>query len=437
MTQVRSIALGGGIAGLSAAYRAKSLGHRLPVYEASATPGGLLDSFQLENETGIWTFDNGVHLSFATEKEVREVFDRVPYLSHEARSLNWDSIRWLPHPVQNNMFALPVNEKVDLIADLAAHLASAPDEHSVRTYKDWLVHQYGNKIAERWPLTYTRKYWTVDAKDLGIAWIGSRMRRSDLREVLLGAMMENPPSTYYISTMRYPEHGGYRGFIAPLLTEIELHSNHRAIAIDNVRKSITFDNGVTTCYDRLISSIPLPLLIELMSEVPDAVRAAASTLFASKIDLISVGVRRPSVSPSLWFYIYDPDILAARVYSPSWKAPGNAPEGHSSLQFEIYSSVRNPQKASVPVMTENCIAALETMGLAKRDEVILVHHKHLAYGNVVFDIGMEDRRDLVRDWVLTQDVLLAGRFGEWEYFWSNQSFMSGRKAAEAAFGSAQ
>ena len=125
MTQVRSIALGGGIAGLSAAYRAKSLGHRLPVYEASATPGGLLDSFQLENETGIWTFDNGVHLSFATEKEVREVFDRVPYLSHEARSLNWDSIRWLPHPVQNNMFALPVNEKVDLIADLAAHLEAA------------------------------------------------------------------------------------------------------------------------------------------------------------------------------------------------------------------------------------------------------------------------------------------------------------------------
>ena len=123
--------------------------------------------------------------------------------------------------------------------------------------------------------------------------------------------------------------------------------------------------------------------------------------------------------------------MAARVYSPSWKSAANAPAGHSSLQFEIYSSPRAPLAATPDEMKENCLAALETMGLARRDEIVLLHHKTLPYGNVVFDLGMEARRDLVADWVRGCGIELAGRFGEWAYLWSNQSFMSGRRAAEA------
>jgi protoporphyrinogen oxidase len=141
-------------------------------------------------------------------------------------------------------------------------------------------------------------------------------------------------------------------------------------------------------------------------------------------------LRRPEVSPSLWFYIYDQDILAARVYSPSWKSADNVPPGCSSLQWEIYSSCRRPLKASVAEMVENCLAAMERMGLAARSDVIFTHHKHLPFGNVVFDLGMEERRDAVRAWVEAQGIGLAGRFGEWAYLWSNQSFMSGRAAVE-------
>jgi protoporphyrinogen oxidase len=46
---------------------------------------------------------------------------------------------------------------------------------------------------------------------------------------------------------------------------------------------------------------------------------------------------------------------------------------------------------------------------------------------------MEDRRDRVRAWVEAQGIGLAGRFGEWAYLWSNQSFMSGRAAVERMY----
>lgn len=424
------IILGGGIAGLAASARLGEHGMKAPIFEAAPRAGGLLDSFTLQTHEGDWVFDNAVHLSFASEPEVRAVFDQTPYLSHEARSLNWDAGLWIPHPVQNNMFPLAANDKTDLVVDLAEHLAQVSPDAPIGTYRDWLYNQYGAKIAERWPLRYTRKYWTLDAAELGTGWIGSRMRRADLREVVLGAVSENPPNTYYVSTMRYPERGGYRAFLTPLLETAEVHTGMKAVEIDNRSRKVRFENGEVRSYEQMISTLPLPVLVEMMTDVPKQIRALSETLFATSIDIVSLGFSKPRVSPSLWFYIYDTDILASRAYSPSIKSPHNAPEGYSSLQFEIYSSRKMHHGLSPEALVEHCIQTVETLGLAERGEIVLTHHKLLPFGNVVFDLGMEERRNTVRDWVQSQGIALAGRFGEWDYLWSNQAFISGRTAAD-------
>ena len=167
--------------------------------------------------------------------------------------------------------------------------------------------------------------------------------------------------------------------------------------------------------------------------MPDAIKADAATLFATELDLVSIAFDRPDVPPSLWFYIYDRDILAARAYSPSRKSADNAPPGTSSIQFEIYSSRRKPQLLDGDALVANCLAGLERMGFARDAGIVFTHHARLPYANVVFDLGMEERRGRVRDWVRTQDVALAGRFGEWEYLWSNQAMMSGLRAGTASF----
>jgi protoporphyrinogen oxidase len=413
--------LGGGIAGLSAAWAARQRGLPALVLEAGKRPGGILDSFSIDG----FRFDNGVHLSFATEPDVREIFDRTPYREHDAVSFCWDDGVWLRHPVQNNLFPLAVEEKVALIDGLVQQ-----PEGKIANYRDWLVQQYGGPIAARWPLVYTEKYWTVPAEQLGTAWIGQRMRRADLKEVLLGAMAERAPNTYYISRMRYPERGGYRAFIEPLIAAAEIRTQARVVCVDPARRLVSLAGGGDVSYESLVSTLPLSNLVAMMPGVPASIREDAASLFATRVDLISVALRRPQVSPSLWFYIYDRDILAARVYSPSRKSADNVPAGCSSLQWEIYSSVRRPLAASVAEMTENCLAAMERMGLAVRSEVIFTHHKHLPFGNVVFDLGMEARRDRVRNWVEAQGIALAGRFGEWAYLWSNQALMSGRAAVE-------
>jgi protoporphyrinogen oxidase len=415
--------LGGGIAGLAAAHTAREAGIEATILEAAPRAGGILDSFEIDG----FRFDNGVHLSFASEPEVRAVFDQTPYLEHDAVSYCWDNGIWLRHPTQNNMFPLPVEERIGLIEGLVRQPVG-----EIANYRDWLVQQYGLPIAARWPLIYTNKYWTVPAERLGTDWIGRRMRRADLGEVLRGALCERAPNTYYIQRMRYPVRGGYRAFIEPLERTARVLCDMRVVAVDPGRRVVISASGASFTYRALISTLPLPDLVATLPDVPDSIRADAATLFATRADLVSVALRRSEVAPSLWMYVYDRDLLASRIYVPGRKSPNNVPPGCSSLQFEIYSSVHRPCTASPDELVENCLLGMERMGLACREEVLFTHVKTLPYANVVFDLGMETRRDRVRAWVGQRGIGLAGRYGEWAYLWSNQSFLSGRAAALAA-----
>jgi protoporphyrinogen oxidase len=103
------------------------------------------------------------------------------------------------------------------------------------------------------------------------------------------------------------------------------------------------------------------------------------------------------------------------------------------LQFEIYSSRMQPQTASPQELKQNTVAALKRMGLADERDILFVDHRRAPYANVVFDLGMEERRDRVLAWVRSLAIGTAGRFGEWDYLWSNQAMMSGIRTAGQAF----
>jgi protoporphyrinogen oxidase len=76
-------------------------------------------------------------------------------------------------------------------------------------------------------------------------------------------------------------------------------------------------------------------------------------------------------------------------------------------------------------LKQNSLYALKKMGISSGEDIIVLDHRHVRYGNVIFDQGMEKRRDLVRNYLNSQGIKTIGRFGEWDYLWSNNSFMSG------------
>lgn len=410
--------LGSGIAGLGAAKRARELNRDAVIFESKGSTGGLLDNFLIRG----FRFDNAVHLSFGTETEVLALIDQTQYFTHSSDAYCYDSPYRLKHPVQNNLYPLPAKDKARLIKSFVER----PNLSNIENYNDWLRNQYGDIIAERFPIRYTKKYWGVDATALSTTWIGDRMRRADLEEVLFGAFTADTPNTYYTKEMRYPVIGGFKSFIEPLIAQSNIRLLHEAKRIDTKNNTILFEHGEKIHYNKLISTIPLPNLVQLVDEVPTAVLDASHNLKATSIDLISIGFNKPVID-DLWFYIYDDDILASRAYSPSKKSPSNAPEGCSSLQFEIYNYDIAPQHKREDLIG-NCEHALKKLKIATMDDVLFFDHRRIPFGNIIFTTNMENSRDIVRRFVNEAKISACGRFGEWDYLWSHQSFLSGLRA---------
>jgi protoporphyrinogen oxidase len=248
------------------------------------------------------------------------------------------------------------------------------------------------------------------------------MRRAELGEILLGAFTDEAPNTYYTKEMRYPKKGGFKAFIQEMIDESDIRTGHAAVRVDSDARSVSFADGTTVEYGQLLSTLPLPVLARLM-DAPADVMSAASRLVATSIDLVSVGIDSSKEFP-LWLYIYDDDILASRVHSPSRKSPDNVPAGCSSLQFEIYTR-GTESRFTKEQLLENTRFALGKLQLCDPAQVRFYDHRRLNYGNVIFYRSMESDRAVVLAYAAEHGVASCGRFGKWDYLWSNQSLVSG------------
>lgn len=324
--------LGAGIAGISAGYHSLAKGE-VAVYEQSSTWGGMCGGFYLDSKIGKFWFDNAVHLSFASDKYVQSTFwSSSQPIRHTPNPINYYENNILKHPAQNNLFGLPVDLKVKAIKDMLEN----PNKNSnIANYEDWLKAQYGDFFTEHFVKKYTRKYWTTEANTLSTSWVDKRFYIPNVEEILFGAMSEHTPNTYYAKEMNYPKEGQYRNFFRALKEKLNIFYNKKVVALkDGI---ISFSDKTSSSYDRLISTLPLPKIIPMLSNVPLHVSKAAQNLYATSVAIVSLGLTRANMQ-NLWFYIYDEDKLFARVYSPSLKSPANAPRNGFSLQAEIYFS---------------------------------------------------------------------------------------------------
>ena len=420
MIETNIAIIGAGFAGIAAGYSAAEKNLDAVIFEADETWGGLCGNFTVDG----FRFDKAVHLSFNEPDLVKKIFLSLPHYEHSSESNNYADGCWVRHPVQNNLRQLPVEERIKVIHSFIER-EKIPDE-KIEDYKRWLEIQYGKYFTEKYPARYTRKYWATHAENMNCNWCGGRMYQPSLDEVLLGAFPDSPKpeNVYYTKVMNYPKFGGYKNFVSEVVKNLDIRCGYKVTAINTTEKILIFANGETCKYKKLISTMPLPTLAKMITANPE-VLDAADKLQSTSMALVSIGYNKKFEFPTNWFYIYDEDIPAARVHSPSRKSPDNAPENCSSLQFEIYYSREMPLKFSDAELVKKTVTSMEKMNVAKREDVQVVDCRHVKYANVIFYKNMENLREIVRNEVKRQEIISCGRFGEWDYLWSDQSFMSG------------
>ncbi len=416
---MKTIVLGAGIAGLAYINNANK-DENVYIYEKQSKPGGLCSSFNIQG----FTFDSAVHLSFTTNSIVRKEFDREKYIKHFPIAYNFYQGKWIKHPIINNLALLSTNEKCELIESFI----NTKKKDKIESYKDWLLNSYGEKFVEYFYDVYTRKYWTVNSDNLSTKWIGKRLAHPDLYKILYGAFEINTGVDYYAKEMRYPEIGGYEKFLKNLIKDVKVSTDKEVISINTKKKIVYFKDGTKDSYDKLVSSIPLCDIPFLIQECPDNIREIARKLMYTKISIVSVGFNKPNIPKYLWMYVYDKDIMAARINSPSIKSPYNVPNGCSSIQFEIYH--RNDEIINKDRILENVKYSIKKMNFCQEKDILFIDYRLLPFGNVIFYHNMEKDRFLIKQYIDKIGIELIGRFGEWEYYWSDQSFLSGYNCAK-------
>ena len=366
-------------------------------------------------------FDRFVHLSFAKDERVNAIFrtSSPEIITHIPNPYNIYKGIWIKHPAQNNLYPLTENEKKKIVDDF---LARPQKIEKVDNYEQWLRFQFGNYFAEHFPLVYTKKYWMKEAKYLRTEWVGNRIYQPSVDEVIEGCKTAETPVTYYAKEMRYPSKGGFKEYLKELAKDADIKYNNTVTKIDTAKKIVTVNNNTTYHYQRLISSIPLPEIIQCLDQVPSQVVDACNKLECTSGYHISIALKTKNIPPYLWWYIYDEDILAARVYSPSLKSPDNAPEGCSSLQMEVYCKENDYTEQE---LLNGTVGKLIELGIIEKEDILFTHVGFEKYANVIFSEPIYESRKIVQDYLKSCNIELIGRFGEWDYLWTDQSLLSG------------
>ena len=423
-TSPGNLVLGAGIAGISAAWHLQQKGQQSVILEKDDDWGGLCGYFVIDG----FRFDRFVHFSFTPDEKMAALFEESsPLYAHPPVSYNYWHGYWLKHPAQNNLAPLSTEEKVRIIEDFVNRPRKEPAD--ISRYDEWLRVQYGNYFAEHFPFAYTRKYWGHEASELETRWVGNRLHVSPLGEVLRGAFAEQEENFYYTTFMKYPKKGGFRSILDRCREGLDIRFRKKVVAIEPRSQTVCLEDGSRVLYKRLFSSLPLPEMVRLVPDCPEEVQGAAAQLTWTCGYQISLGFNRADVAKHLWFYIYDEDVLPARVYSPNLKSPDNVPEGCSSLQAEVFyaNDAVIPPAAEVLERTVDKLKGI--CGFSDAD-VVIRDIRSEPYANVTFTPSIYTARKRILNWLRSLNITPIGRFGLWDYLWSHQAFESGREVID-------
>lgn len=455
--------IGGGPAGLGAAWRLHESGHtNWQLLEKQDHVGGLAASHV--DEKG-FTWDLGGHVVFSHYGYFDELLDRLlndRWVRHEREAWVWMRDRFIPYPLQNNIRHLPTPELIECLEGLLdardhgkvsvpARLGS-PCEDARPTFADWIVHSFGAGLARVFLNPYNFKVWATEPAQMSSSWVGERVATVDLKRILRNIVEGRDDRGWGPNaTFRFPLHGGTGQIwqaIAERLGADHLRLGTEVVAVDCQRKIVHLGNGTTGNYDWLINTMPLDHLMTRISgpagwAVPtDLSRSGGrmvgtahpTNLRHSSTHVIGVGLAGPvpeRLATKCWMYFPEPALPFHRVTVFSNYAPHNVPHpGRQwSLLAEVSESADKPvEQARVVRQTIDGLKAAQLLG--PQAVVESVWHRRLEHGYPTPLLERDTVLDRIEPALYSMNILSRGRFGAWKYEVGNMdhSFMQGVEA---------
>ena len=340
---IRSVGIiGGGVAGLTAAYELGKRGIAATIYERAEELGGLASSVLLDGQR----VDRYYHFICGADHALLSLTEELGLRER----LRWSQAR-TSYFVNGRMY--PFSTPLDLLrfspislgsrVRFGRHIARArsiTDWQSLEalTAVDWLRHEIGEEAYEViWrPLLETKfgeRHSTISA-----AWLWHWLWRV----------------TQSRRTAWRPEEFGYfEGGCSTLLTALKdrARSLGATVRLGEPATAILTAGGkacgVRTetgeyAHDAVLSTVPLPALVPLLPEDAGDYRQALARIEFVGIACVLVALRR-SVQGSYWVNVNDPRVSLRGFIEFSSFSPWGAPGQHNFLYVPLYMPTSDPR----------------------------------------------------------------------------------------------
>jgi protoporphyrinogen oxidase len=396
--------LGGGISGLTVAWKLARLGHCCTVFEQNEIPGGLARTAKISG----WLYDQyGGHIFNSKYQDVKDwVFSIFPEYKWQRSVRNakiyFDEYGFISYPLD---FAFTEFD-TDTTFRLAKGYLFSESPSGAKNLYEFFGKYFGEAMADLYMRPYNAKIWNYNLRDMSFNWMyddkAPLPNKDEVLRSLCEKVLENkmPHSEFY-----YPKEGGIQSLVDAIVQsgKFNLLLNTRVFTVSEAKNKRWLVNGQG--FDKVINTLPLPELPEIVNH--KALRYCDE--FAKlKWNSLNTALYSRSTKPEPnWCYIPQYNYASHRVGFQSTLAP----EG--TVVPDSFAG-----SGAMEVIGPQCQMKLSMVPEALKDsdsEIISAAHTQYAY--VIHDLAYDKNMKVINKRLAKmKNFYSLGRWGQWKYF---------------------
>jgi len=449
----RTVVIGAGPAGLTAAYLLSKRGYPVTVLEADDIVGGISRTAQYKG----YRFDIGGHRFFTKIKPVEDLwyeilgedFISVPRLSR----IHYDG-KFFDYPLKamNALRGLGLWNAVTIVLSyLRWHWWPHPVEEN---FEQWVTNRFGKKLYSIFFKTYTEKVWGIPCTEIRAEWAAQRIQGLSLAKAILSAAAINKRSTKIktlINEFQYPRLGPGQMWetcadrIREMGNEVRLRHYAHAIELEDERavavRAKTDQGEVRFPCEHVINTSAVRSLVRALEPAaPEPVRAAAEGLKYRDFLVVALMLKAEDLFPDNWIYIHTPGVKVGRIQNfNNWSKAMVPVPGHTCLGLEYFCFKGD----GLWEARDEDLVALATkeflsLGLAKPDvEVVDGAVIRMPKAYPIYDSGYRGYLEVIRSHIdAIPNLHTVGRNGMHKYNNADHSMLTAMFALENMQGAA-
>ena len=443
------ILVGGGPAGLTAAYQLSKLGIRSMVLEKDDIVGGIARTVNYKG----YRFDIGGHRFFTKVKIVEDMWHEVlgsEFLRRSRLSRIYYNSRFFYYPLRASNALLGLGFWTCLSVLMSYIKAQIFPQKPEETFEQWVSNRFGRKLYSIFFKTYTEKVWGIPCSEITAEWAAQRIKGlslfSALKNALIGEQSKSKGGVIktLIDAFDYPRHGP--GMMWEAVAD-KIEQGHGEIRLESEATRLIWSEGQVQAVEirtngqtelvegtHFISSMPVRELIQRLDPaVPQDVLDAAERLNYRDFLTVALVIDDPDLFPDNWIYVHDPDAKVGRIQNFKNWSPDMVPDpSKTCLGLEYFCF----EGDGLWTMEDQDLIELGTrelghLGLIKASQVVDGAVVRMPKAYPVYDSTYREALDVVREFLAgISNLQLVGRNGMHKYNNQDHSMLTAMLAVE-------